>query len=1387
MFLPAIMGVYSGQFCFGEEIRCGYADRTARAQGLNTVSIDEIFVRSAVGVCAMRARRTCCAGLAFAAWTALSPISAARELSVAERVEAQRAIERVYYAHQIGATLAFEEAVPQELLERKVETYLKLSVALERFWHTPVTAEALAAELKRIVESTRMPDRLDELFAALGRDSVLIQECVARPALVERLTHNFFAFDPTIHAAPHAEAAELNAALVSGEIDPEREHPRRSLLEVAAPVDPAWATLVEERERFVTRIRLEAHAEAARIAVYSVPKRRWEDWWAGIAADLDPGQARAVAAESPLPSRGDGGRGPDCPAPDSWSPGALDDLPTLRMEHVAVWTGSEMIVWGGRAGSSGAILNSGNRYNPVTDTWKSVSTIGAPTPRRLAAAVWTGSRMLVWGGDPVSAVAGGRYDPATDTWSPISTTNEPTPRANTRAVWTGTVMVVWGGSSATGVLGDGGRYDPATDTWSPTQMSGAPSPRVDHTATWTGTQMLVYGGSDGVGYLDSGRAYDPAGDTWSFMSTGLGERARHSAVWTGSKLVIYGGFHFPGGVYRDGGQYDPTTFLWSPITGPLCDFHDAVWTGTEMLVFRCVEGGGWRYDPVANSWSTLPAVGSPPAGPTTLVWTGSLLLTWGDRAGRRFDPVANQWTPMAYTNPPVPSGGTTVVWTGNQVVIWGAPGLRYDPLLDAWSSAASPAFFLATAQHTAVWSGSRMLVWGGNGGGGRYDPIADSWQPISSTGQPSSRAQYAAVWAGNRMLIWGGQVPGLWHNTGGRYDPVTDTWQPISLTGAPAGRAKHLGVWSGREMLVWGGESAAGVLGDGARYDPVADMWAPIATTGAPAARSDLAGLWTGSRLLLWGGRASGNTVVGTGGLYDPTWNTWQPTASIGAPSPRQQHSAVWTGSRMIVWGGRDLSTSLNTGGSYDPAADAWSATTTSGAPTARYDHRAVWTGREMIVWGLSTSSQPAETNGSRYFPDGDADGLTDGCDNCPGTANANQLDEDQDDAGDVCDNCPHVANANQADQDLDQLGNVCDNCAAVFNPSQTDIDLDLLGDECDPCTDTDGDGWGNPGYGANTCGTDNCPSIHNLAQADADSDARGSVCDNCPTIANSNQLDGDGDGAGDACDCRPEDPTDRRPGPVALGAARVGVATARLSWVSAGGADAYSITRGTLGSLAANQYGTCIAEGVNSLTFDDATPPLSDQGFAYLVQGQSFECGLGSLGFTSSEHERSNAGGGACSGQGDTDAHALSESTVFGTVAGNFGATQASDDVAETISEVLSTGGNPASRFSRLEHRYNVSVPAGTRIELHVEGWRSASTDGDDFRFEWSTDGGASFTPLALASLPFTDDDIDRVATLPSSVSGGVLIRVVDTDRTAGAQVLDTISIDELFLRSVP
>src|SRR2546428_5641596 len=120
----------------------------------------------------------------------------AHRVTFERRLLAEAAIERVYFSHRIGATRPFEEAVPRQLLERKVRTYLSQSVALDTLWKSPISAEALRRELERIAASTRFPERLREIYEALDNDPYLIQETFVRAALADRLTRGYFAGGP---------------------------------------------------------------------------------------------------------------------------------------------------------------------------------------------------------------------------------------------------------------------------------------------------------------------------------------------------------------------------------------------------------------------------------------------------------------------------------------------------------------------------------------------------------------------------------------------------------------------------------------------------------------------------------------------------------------------------------------------------------------------------------------------------------------------------------------------------------------------------------------------------------------------------------------------------------------------------------------------------------------------------------------------------------------------------------------------------------------------------------------------------------------------------------------------------------------------------------------
>jgi hypothetical protein len=222
-----------------------------------------------------------------------------------------------------------------------------------------------------------------------------------------------------------------------------------------------------------------------------------------------------------------------------------------------------MIVWGGY---DGTFLNTGGQYDPVGNSWMvgGMTTTNAPTMRAVHTAVWTGSRMVVWGGGTAGSVSlntGGLYDPVGNTWTATTTaggSGAPTARNLHTAVWTGSRMIVWGGTSAGPTyFNDGGQYDPVGDSWTSTATGGAPAARLFHTAVWTGSKMIVWGGTDNTNYFNTGGQYDPVGNSWSSTTTSgvPAARAGHTAVWTGSKMIVWSGTPTGTTFLNSGGQY----------------------------------------------------------------------------------------------------------------------------------------------------------------------------------------------------------------------------------------------------------------------------------------------------------------------------------------------------------------------------------------------------------------------------------------------------------------------------------------------------------------------------------------------------------------------------------------------------------------------------------------------------------------------------------------------------------------------------------------------------------------------------------------------------------------------------------------------------------------
>src|SRR6266853_2000556 len=116
-----------------------------------------------------------------------------RTLTFAERVAYQRAIEEAYWRHRIwpkerpDPKPSLDAVMSRSQLEKKVADYMHNSRALEDYWQRPITPDQLQAEMERMASHTKQPEVLRELFQALGNDPFVIAECLAGPALAERL------------------------------------------------------------------------------------------------------------------------------------------------------------------------------------------------------------------------------------------------------------------------------------------------------------------------------------------------------------------------------------------------------------------------------------------------------------------------------------------------------------------------------------------------------------------------------------------------------------------------------------------------------------------------------------------------------------------------------------------------------------------------------------------------------------------------------------------------------------------------------------------------------------------------------------------------------------------------------------------------------------------------------------------------------------------------------------------------------------------------------------------------------------------------------------------------------------------------------------------------
>jgi Kelch motif len=301
--------------------------------------------------------------------------------------------------------------------------------------------------------------------------------------------------------------------------------------------------------------------------------------------------------------------------PEGWTD--LGPLPG-DLSSTTVWTGSEILVWGGGGEDGpGPLRADGFRLNPISGETTPVPE--APiAPRANAAAAWTGQELLIWGGwseGPPFLDDGAALDPTTDTWrtlppAPIS------PRVPLSA-WTGTEWILWG----TGVRVDdrpldGAAYDPATNTWR--SISPGPIEFTDATAMWTGKEFVVVGAALHGGNFPETQtavaaAYVPATDEWRELPASPLDPNSNTAVWTGDRIVGVDQNHVTA-------MYDPARREWSEmgtLPGQQCEGGLAQAQAVQGWVFISDCGTVAVLPPGETRWSA-------PAGTPEIVYTRTL-------------------------------------------------------------------------------------------------------------------------------------------------------------------------------------------------------------------------------------------------------------------------------------------------------------------------------------------------------------------------------------------------------------------------------------------------------------------------------------------------------------------------------------------------------------------------------------------------------------------------------------------------------------------------------------------------------------------------------------------------------------------------------------------
>jgi N-acetylneuraminic acid mutarotase len=332
---------------------------------------------------------------------------------------------------------------------------------------------------------------------------------------------------------------------------------------------------------------------------------------------------------------------------------------SARVGQAAVWTGKEMIVWGGYdnvTNNSLHVTGDGAAYSPTTNTWRTLPS-SPLTARAYPVAVWTGTAIMIVGGRPaVTTDSTGEYadaamyNPATARWTTIAA---PASYNGHNMNWTaslafGKTILAWSDWSETHQIGpnessgSGGvdmfSYDESTGAWRHIPASAAALPDVED-ALGAGKLVYVRGVTINCGTCsrpfvpEATAIYDPRSNTWTRLPADPLGGDHLLSVWTGAALFSFNAAGIYGPVVSgDASTYNPASNTWTrtPRAPFACDsMTDPVWTGQQILQYcpRPSSGVAAGHDGLAYSPARDGATGAERGTPSQVSNSSKLSIS----------------------------------------------------------------------------------------------------------------------------------------------------------------------------------------------------------------------------------------------------------------------------------------------------------------------------------------------------------------------------------------------------------------------------------------------------------------------------------------------------------------------------------------------------------------------------------------------------------------------------------------------------------------------------------------------------------------------------------------------------------------------------------------